>query len=284
MGHAYLAHIRQPVFGPPYSHPTVRSSEGERIVKAHFIGANSPKDDPNYYVAAAKDLMVQYRILSRSHPQCPLIINYPGWIFGLGLEIASELIGSLGLTDVVYMSENGPSEVVEPLTVAAQQAGIAMTVLPSQPTEYVARSSSQLRTMQMMSYFHSASKQGADGLVWSDVPLCQDPPVVVSYAGKDRGILSVVVTGASHPPEFLKDILDGAVVGVVAIDDIDAIPSFAEHQVAFAAAQQTVDDGQDVEMAEDAEEPTAEPASEPAPAPNDDQDDEAVEDTEKPPA
>ncbi|PGH02892.1 hypothetical protein GX51_04348 [Blastomyces parvus] len=224
MGQIYLAHLRAPLLGPPFSHPTIDSQSDGYIVRSHYIGASSPKDDPDHYVMAAMDLMNRYHELLQSYPQLPLIINYPGWIFGLGLEIAISLVSSLGLTDVVYMSDKGPAEVVEPLTAAALEAGVSVTILPSQPTDFVTRSSAQLRSMQMLSYFHSNQYQGNDR-TWSDTPLCRTRPVTVKYSGASPGIFGIMVTGSRHDPDMLRDLLDGAVVGVVAIENMNAIAS-----------------------------------------------------------
>ncbi|OAT03062.1 protein grc3, variant 4 [Blastomyces dermatitidis ER-3] len=224
MGQIYLAHLRTPLLGPPFSHPTIDSQSNGCIVRSHYIGASSPKDDPNHYITATMDLMSRYHELLQSYPQLPLIINYPGWIFGLGLEIAISLVSSLGLTDVVYMSDKGPAEVVEPLTAAALEAGISVTILPSQPTDFVTRSSAQLRSMQMLSYFHSNQYQGSDR-TWTDTPLCRTRPVTVKYSGASQGIFGIMVTGSRHDPDMLRDLLDGAVVGVVAIENLNAISS-----------------------------------------------------------
>ncbi|EER44228.1 grc3 [Histoplasma capsulatum H143] len=165
MGQIYLAHLRTPLLGPPFSHPTLNSQSDGHIVRSHYIGASSPKDDPDHYIATAMDLMNRYQELLQSYPQCPLIINYPG-----------------------------PAEVVEPLIAAASEAGIPVAILPSQPTDFVSRSSAQLRSMQMLSYFHFTQHQGKNG-VWSDIPLCQTRPVTVKYSGASRGIFGIMVTG-----------------------------------------------------------------------------------------
>ncbi|PGH18674.1 hypothetical protein AJ80_04422 [Polytolypa hystricis UAMH7299] len=222
MGQVYLVHLKSPVLGPSFTHPIINNSKHASMIRAHHIGDNSPKVDPDHYIMAAMDLMHHYRILLQSYPQCPLIINYPGWIFGLGLEMATLLIKSLGLSDVVYMSEKGPMEVVEPLGMAAQEVGLPMTILPSQPLEFVARSSAQLRSMQTQSYFHSFPYQ-ANGALWSDVPLCRTQPITVSYSGSSQGLFGIMVTGSHQDPAFLRDLLEGAVVGVVAIENLDAI-------------------------------------------------------------
>lgn len=223
MGQVYLAHLRSPFFGPPFTHPSLDGSREGTIIRAHHIGATSPKDDADHYVLAAMDLMDRYRSLLASYPQCPLIINYPGWIFGQGLEVATWLVRSLGLSDVVYMSEKGPTEVVEPLVLAAQTAMIPLTTLPSQPTDFVSRSSAQLRSMQIQSYFHISRPAELSNPLWLDTPMSRSRPIVVDYAGPKQGILGIMVMGSQITPDLLHDVLDGAIVGVVAVESPNAI-------------------------------------------------------------
>ncbi|KXG48723.1 Pre-mRNA cleavage complex II Clp1 [Penicillium griseofulvum] len=228
MGQVYLARLRSPFFGPPFTHPSLNDSHNGEIVRAHHIGAASPKEDPDHYALAVMDLMDQYRTMLEKHPQCPLIINYPGWIFGQGLEVATWLVRSLGLSDVVYMSEKGPSEVVDPLGLAAREARVPLTILPSQPTDFVSRSSAQLRAMQIQSYFHMSYPTDLKTSVWSDVPLSRTRPITVDYAGARQGILGVMVMGSQIYPDLLHETLEGAIVGVVAVESPKAIMSGME--------------------------------------------------------
>ncbi|KAL4895556.1 polynucleotide 5'-hydroxyl-kinase grc3 [Aspergillus ambiguus] len=223
MGQVYLAHLRSPVFGPPFSHPSLEDSADGTVIRAHHIGATSPKEDPDHYVLAAMDLMDRYRALRASYPQCPLIINYPGWIFGLGLEVATWLVRSLGLSDVVYMSEKGPAEVVEPLGQAAAASRIPLTTLPSQPTDFVSRSSAQLRSMQMQSYFHMTRPRAVSTPQWLDQPMSRTRPFHVHYSGPKQGIRGVMVMGSQIHPDLLREALDGSIVGVVAVESPTAI-------------------------------------------------------------
>lgn len=224
MGQVYLAHLRSPFFGPPFTHPSLDGSHDGMVIRAHHIGATSPKDDADQYVLAAMDLMDRYRTLLASYPQCPLIINYPGWIFGQGLEVATWLIRSLGLSDVVYMSEKGPTEVVGPLGQAAQTAMIPLTILPSQPTDFVSKSSAQLRSMQIQSYFHMSHPMQLHNPVWLETPISRTRPIVVDYDGPKQGILGIMVMGSQISPDLLHDVIDGAIVGVVAVESPSAIP------------------------------------------------------------
>ncbi|KAJ5693043.1 hypothetical protein N7462_002466 [Penicillium macrosclerotiorum] len=223
MGQVYLAHLRSPFFGPPFTHPSLDDSRDGQIMRAHHIGATSPKEDPDHYALATMDLMEQYRSLLTRYPQCPLIINYPGWIFGQGLEVATWLIKSLGLSDVVYMSEKGPMEVVDPLSLAASEARVPITILPSQPTDFVSRSSAQLRSMQIQSYFHKSHPSGISNPIWLDAPLSHTRPMAVNYAGVKQGILGIMVMGSQINPSMLREVLEGAIVGVVAVESSNAI-------------------------------------------------------------
>ncbi|KAL4990999.1 hypothetical protein BDW68DRAFT_153113 [Aspergillus falconensis] len=230
MGQIYLAHLRSPVFGPPFTHPFLGNEHDGTIIRAHHIGATSPKEDPDHYVLAATNLMEQYRALLATYPQCPLIINYPGWIFGLGLEVATYLIRSLGLSDVVYMSEKGPMEVVEPLSQAASVARTPLTILPSQPTEFVSRSSAQLRSMQMQSYFHMAQPAGVRHPMWLEKPVFKNRPFRVRYAGENRGVHGIMTLGSQLSPDLLRESLEGAIVGVVAVESPNALPALLCNQ------------------------------------------------------
>ncbi|KAJ5239597.1 hypothetical protein N7468_004216 [Penicillium chermesinum] len=209
MGQIYLAHLKAPFFGPPFTHPSLDVAQDGKIMRAHHIGATSPKENPDHYALATMDLLDQYRSLLAQYPQCPLIVNYPGWIFGQGLEVATWLVKFLGLSDVVYMSEKGPSEVVEPLSVAAAEARVPLTILPSQPTDYVSRSSAQLRSMQVQSYFHMSHPEGINNPVWQGTPLSRTRPIVVDYAGPRQGIAGIMVMGSQIHPDMLREVLEG---------------------------------------------------------------------------
>ncbi|OGE53028.1 hypothetical protein PENARI_c008G07484 [Penicillium arizonense] len=223
MGQVYLARVRSPFFGPPFTHPSLDESRDGEMVRAHHIGATSPKEDPDHYAMAVMDLMDQYRSLLDKYPRCPLIINYPGWIFGQGLEVATWLVRTLGLSDMVYMSEKGPSEVVDPLALAAREARVPMTILPSQPTDFVSRSSAQLRAMQIQSYFHMTHPTDLSTPLWTDVPLSRTRPITVEYAGSRQGITGIMVMGSQINPDLLQETLEGAIVGIVAVESPSAI-------------------------------------------------------------
>lgn len=223
-GELSLVHLHTFVLGPPFTHPVAGSTYGNHLIRAHHVAAISPKDDPDHYMACALDLMRHYRRLLERNPTCPLIINCSGWVYGSGLEVLTELILKLGITDVVYMSEGGPPEVIEELVSATKTARVPFHMLPSQPSEYVTRTASDLRAMQNLSYFHLAPSANGH-MAWDHRPITTMIPWTVRYAGPDQGIVGIMVLGERQDPDCLAEILDGALVGVVAVEDDSAIPA-----------------------------------------------------------
>jgi polynucleotide 5'-hydroxyl-kinase GRC3/NOL9 len=244
MGQVYLSHVRKPNFGPPFSHPTLDGFDDGYIVRAHHLGSVSPKDDPDHYAMCASDLMNSYWKLLQTYPRCPLIINFPGWIFGQGLEIVIWLIKTLEISDVVYMSEKGPTEVVEPLQYAANETNIPLTTLPSQPTDFMTRSSYQQRTMQIMSYFHLRKHIGHPS--WSELPIYQNRPLTVNYDGPSQGILGFMVMGCRRDPNLLSQILDGSVVAVVAVEESSAFDPTGQGEAPGEEGTESEDHDEDV--------------------------------------
>jgi len=158
-----------------------------------------------------------------TEPDCPLVINTPGWVFGTGLEILVELIIQLRPSELIYMSQDGPEEVVNTLREAVKSNSVL--TLPSQVSEYTTRTAAHLRTMQSMSYFHLDSTKKA-GLAWDGLPLTSRPPWEIKYSGDSPGLLGVICYGEQPPADLLADTINGSLVAVVVIDDIAAIPGW----------------------------------------------------------
>jgi len=218
-GQLALLHVQSLNFGAPFSHPIPCGKS--KIIRAHFIASISPSSDPGLYMTCALDLFSHYRAMGSAVCDCPLVINTPGWVFGTGLEILVDMIGRGKPTEVIYMSQDGPPEVVATLreaTVSAQ-----FLTLPSQLSEYTTRTAAHLRTMQAMSYFHLSS-DNTEVLRWGGKPLTSIPPWEVRYSGEDPGILGVMCYGEQPPPELLAETINGSLVAVIVIDDMSAIP------------------------------------------------------------
>lgn len=168
-GEISLLHLRFCNFGVPFTHPVVHPSEGCKVLRSHHLGALSPKDNPDHYQKCALDLLQRYKVLLSQHGACSLVVNCSGWVQGSGLEVLTGLIHHMAFTNVVYMSTTGPEEVVETLKDATLQAKVPFHSLSSQSSEFwaPARTASDLRMMQTLSYFHLAAPEEAifDGIL-----------------------------------------------------------------------------------------------------------------------
>jgi polynucleotide 5'-hydroxyl-kinase GRC3/NOL9 len=235
-GQLSLLHVQDPNFGPPFSHPVPDGNS--RIIRAHTIAAITPSMDPSHYMTCALNLFAHYRNFLSTVPNCPLILNTPGWVLGTGLEILVDLITKTRPTEIIYMSQYGPKEVVGSLQDAAKATPVL--TLPSQVSEYVTKTASHLRTMQAMSYFHIDSKN-RKSLAWSGQPLTSVPPWEVRYSGDSAGILGIMCYGEQPPPDLLLDSINGALVGIVVIDDVAAIPGWQTEE------QDAMDENNDLE-------------------------------------
>lgn len=222
-GEVSLVQIRSYHFGPPFCHPSA-SAQGLSLIRSHHIGATSPREDPQHYLHCVLELFNHYKQLLIQHPSCPLIVNTAGWIQGKGLELLHDLIHDLDLTDIIYTSTTGPSEVVDSITQATAARGTRLHLLPSQPVEAIPRDAADLRMMQTLSYFHlDAPEMGH--LRWDATPIEEMVTERIHYAGPQQSIYAVQLLGPELDPEFLVQVLEGCIVGLVVIENDAALLS-----------------------------------------------------------
>ena len=215
-GELSLLRLQSWNLGPPFTHPTSGPNE---LVRAHHFGHFSPKEDPKHYYRCALDLLDQYRHMARKYRSCPLIINSAGWIQSNGLELLSDLVHGMSLTDAIYMSTSGPEDVVDTLQEATSRSNVTFHQLTSQSSDFATKTAADFRMMQKLSYFHMSDPEGDRAeMRWNPGLLTRMTPLVIHYAGPKQGILAVTRLGDAPDPEFLESVLDGCVVGVVAFD------------------------------------------------------------------
>jgi polynucleotide 5'-hydroxyl-kinase GRC3/NOL9 len=241
-GQLSLIHVSEPNFGPPFTHP-IPNAQSE-VIRSHSIATISPSLDPSLYMACVLDLFAHYRNLLSTEPHWPLVINTPGWVLGTGLEILVEIITQLRPSEIIYMSQDGPSDVVDSLRDAAKSTPVL--TLPSQGSEYTTRTAAHLRTMQSMSYFHLNSTRKS-GLGWNGLPLTAIPPWEISYSGETPGLLGVICYGEQPLANLLADTINGSVVAIVVIDDVAAIPGWTSDGSNMESPTQPFDKADDTE-------------------------------------
>ncbi|GAB0138062.1 hypothetical protein EsDP_00006309 [Epichloe bromicola] len=219
-GTVSLIRVSRPNLGVPFTH-TSFDDPGNTTVRCHTLAAVTPASSPDLFTACAIDL---YEFYQRHHRKCPLIINTPGWILGTGLDLLVALITRMRPAEVIYMSEDGPADVVEALEAATKHK---FSTLPSQPSEFTSRTSAHFRSMQMMSYFHSQAQPDdkaatTSSIKWASQPLSHTRPYVVRYEGEDQDIMGILSYDCQTPPELLAASINGAVLAIVEIEESKA--------------------------------------------------------------
>ncbi|MCJ1286197.1 Polynucleotide 5'-hydroxyl-kinase grc3 [Xylographa opegraphella] len=233
-GDVSLVHLKSYNLGPPYTHPTIANGSENTPIRAHHVGGITPRDDPHHYTQCVLELYSTFRGLFQQQQPCPLVINMCGWIFGAGLDLLEELVRSMALTDVVYMSTTGPTDAVDTLSAAALSTGASFHVLPSQPSTSTSRTAADLRAMQTLSYFHLDEPERGI-LRWNAASINTVEPTNIYYSGPQQNILGVMILGNEMATTYLAALINGSVLGVVAIEDDSAIPAdaLAEYQHAI---------------------------------------------------
>ena len=257
-GDLSLIHLRSCYFGPPFTHPLIAAGSGNRLVRAHHVGVLSPKEETEHYVTCAADLLKTYQELLVRYPSCPLVANCAGWVQGAGLVALLDLIETRCFSDIVYTSTHGPQEVVESLAKAADKVGSSVHFLTSQDSGIATRTSADLRTMQMISYFH-LGKSEAGNLRWVSTPVTQQVPLVVHWSGDKQALLAVVAL-EDFDPETLFAMLNGSVVGLVAIEHDEALLGCTASEGERQSIQQNDDENME-DMEQDSETALPQPNS-----------------------
>jgi polynucleotide 5'-hydroxyl-kinase GRC3/NOL9 len=216
-----LVTVSKPNLAPSFCHTGPEA--GYKTIRSHAIAAVSPGLDAERFVESAVDLFVNYAgdQEKNRNPPSPLVINTPGWVQGTGLDILTDLIKVADVTEVVYMSQDGPEETVDELKKSCAAKQVPFTTLPSQTSEFTSRTALHYRTMQTISYFHLKPSSGeAQQPQWDSTPLTEIPPWKVRYKGPNRGIYGVMCYDYQPSSSLLAESINGMVVALVEIDDV----------------------------------------------------------------
>ncbi|OQN98812.1 hypothetical protein B0A48_15158 [Cryoendolithus antarcticus] len=209
-GQVSLVEVRAPILGHAFTHPASKKSKSYRLLVTNTLASTSFKDDPEHYIACVRDIMVGYRARVQGKDAQPLIVNASGWVTGLGATVMIDLLDVLGITDTVLIDGDYPL-----LAGPAREKSEVFYKLPRPPARPSSRTPAELRTMQMMSYFHS---QASSVPRWTAKPISSLKPWLVSYSATNPGIHAIVSYGQAVPPEHLSEILDGSIVAIISID------------------------------------------------------------------
>lgn len=220
-GQISLVEVTKPILGPSFTNQASETSQTNRLLSYHTLAAITFKDDPDHYLACIRELAISIESRKREKGVAPIIINACGWTTGLGAAVLTDLYDILPITDTICIE--GVDATLQQTAQARSQNSYTLSRAPSRST---VRSPAELRAMQTMAYFHSKPPATTRSSTpkpaqWSSKPLNTLRPWIVRYAGPDPGIFATMSYGQSVPVDFLPEILDGALVAIVAAENTE---------------------------------------------------------------
>ncbi|KAG7092694.1 hypothetical protein E1B28_009025 [Marasmius oreades] len=247
--------IERPVFGPPFTHPTLPNH-------AHYLGTLTPRSSPSHYLSAIESIAQTYKLdikIPVDHPdeKIPLVVNTMGWTKGLGADLTKRIEEIIEPDAVFEFETDGKGTDGGWLTERPRQdstpfTGAKYNVHPLRPidmgtieTATAYFSAADHRVISLLSYFHavfptspsppsppSLSSSFSDSVsmtmllkdslrqitahTWStSLPLLAQPPYEVDI---QKAIDRVHLVGAGSEDvvkEEIGRVLNGAIVGLV---------------------------------------------------------------------
>ncbi|KAI0717546.1 hypothetical protein C8T65DRAFT_707168 [Cerioporus squamosus] len=222
--------VDQPLFGPPFSHPSIPHA-------SHYIGATSPKNAPSHYLDCIHALIqlystdLQHATLdeessdSRITSVIPLVVNTMGWTKGLGADLGRKVEEIIEPAHIFAFA--GPSPEDEWNAAGPSHSGPAMRTVESVPPSSLASyySAADHRNISMLSYLHAVFPSDPSTLSspvatsWNtSLPLCAQPPYQVDC---QTALDKLVLTGAGTEdvvPSEVHRALTGSLVALVCCD------------------------------------------------------------------
>ena len=224
-GMVALSVIERPVFGPPFTHPTLPH-------QAHYIGAHNPRSSPSRYLRAIQALVEVYRLDlqfatslvdveddredDRIADLIPLVINTMGWTKGLGADLARRIEELAQPSDIFSFEVSPSNDAVGP-------GGPQVHTLESitSPQRFTP---SDHRAISLLSYFHAVFPSPihpnplgqTTASRWNTaLPLCAQPPYEITSS---LALDHIVLAGAGAEDVVRTEIgrvLSGALVALV---------------------------------------------------------------------
>jgi polynucleotide 5'-hydroxyl-kinase GRC3/NOL9 len=224
-GQISLTVFRKPILEPPFARPLAKQGY-YRLVRAHAIGFDGYKENSAHYMNAVVDLIEHYRTLIKDDSlelngttKCPLVVLCPAWHQGSGVDLNVGLMRTIKPSRIFCLGEGSP-KAMDALQGAAGGTQIQVIQPQPQPSSRAARTPSELREMQLLSYFHSEAEFN-EVTIWNSTPLSSRRPYQVSYSAERCDLAGIFIFGEVPVmyPNMLSTLLNGSLVSLVAVED-----------------------------------------------------------------
>jgi polynucleotide 5'-hydroxyl-kinase GRC3/NOL9 len=237
-GQISLTVIRSLNLGPAFTHPvTSPSSQGpdtDETIQSHAVPPNLANYG-DYYRACAEDLFMTYKHLRSRDPLLPLIINTSGSLNSAYTSMLMELLARFKPHHVVHLGDTQAIDTEQAAKldacqiIVSQSHGTLHKITAQAPVIAPMRSDTELRAMQMQSYFHlrKISASEASPSFWTPNPLSALAPWEFCFEETEERMQDFVGFAMySEPvePASLVQALNGSIVHIVESTS-SAIPS-----------------------------------------------------------
>lgn len=211
-GIIYLAHVYVPLLGPSFANVIVPGMRDRKMVRMHYIGANTPQEFPTHYQRCVSDLLS----LIRDYDRMPLVINTCGWNSASYQTMLSSTFRGNLLTNIIQLGHYRTLASQGLLQLDARSEEKPFALIPSQPNKPGRRPGRELREMQLQSYMHaSGSVEG--GVVWDQLPVTTLPNAMTVSSEFAPELFIIIMLDAGVAADHLVDALNGSVAAIVVI-------------------------------------------------------------------
>lgn len=231
-GQVSLVLVRKVDLAPPFLNASTppSSPNSNEIIHAFPLPIGTLSNYEDYFVSCVDNFIRIYSQSSLRYPGIPLVINTPGWLYSSGFDLLLRSISRAKPQRLIYLSD--PDSMndedglrVDALNRAARKEKTLVQEI-SAHTLLTARSHTdqQVRSMQMLSYFHSDNIAKSNHL---QAPVAPKP--ISSYTpwefcyedtdDMDQSILGFLSLEEWADPDQIPAILSGAIVQIVRMDE-----------------------------------------------------------------
>ncbi|KAF1811267.1 hypothetical protein P152DRAFT_67348 [Eremomyces bilateralis CBS 781.70] len=229
-GQVSLVMVRSMNFGPPFIHAHPGVGDQNTVIYSHAIPKYAARDDPDQLLSCAKHLYKMYVALKDgsestwgpSKPSIlPLVIKTPTCFRAYGEQALTSLL--LHFSPVLtHWYSVGPFPYFDDYKPALKIPEVKLDGLTF--ANGLLLTSETLFEMQQQAYFHAEQTLSAHKK-WNCEPLSLAAPYTVPYTGNQPGFLAIHLSGDFRWPHRLHDILNGAIVAITIIQDLEKFPT-----------------------------------------------------------
>ncbi|KAH7401536.1 hypothetical protein BKA66DRAFT_450845 [Pyrenochaeta sp. MPI-SDFR-AT-0127] len=230
-GQISLLLLRDLNLGPNYTHPAtlpdIESGKGNETIRAHPIPLNLAKY-MEYYHSCVNDLILAYRDMYSRDTAIPLIIDAYSSLYDSNFELLNKVLARIKPHNIVHL---GGAQVINTesatklhslQTTSLQYRSTLHELSAQPPLTTPLRTKSELRAMQMQSFFHLKTSNDKpreqENLAWASEPLSHLMPWEFCYQDTNdrvQDIVGFVVYDEPVEPASLIHGLNGSILHVV---------------------------------------------------------------------